>query len=126
MKQLWAAVALLAIMILAFAWNGSRLSSLIEPQQEALDEAVLAAKAGQWEKTEALTHQVASHWKESISYLHLVQSHRDVDEITILLEESIEYAKSRNASTYCAINARIQGLMDGIEKLERFSAENLI
>lgn len=126
MKHLWAAVALLGLMILVFSWNGSRLSSLIEPQQEILDLAAQAAKSEQWEKAEALTRQAADNWKESIPYLHLVQSHRDVDEITILLEEAMEYAESRNVSTYCAINARIQGLLNGIQKLEKFSAENLI
>ncbi len=126
MKHLWAAVALLGVMLLVFGWNGSRLNNLIEPQQETLDLAAQTAKAGEWEKTESLTRKVATRWKESISYLHLVQSHRDVDEITILLEESMEYAKNQNVSTYCAINARIQGLMEGIRRMEKFSVENLM
>lgn len=126
MKQLWSAVILLAVMVLALGWNGSRLNGLIEPQQDTLDMAVLAAKSGAWEQAEELTRRVSHDWKDNISYLHFVQSHRDVDEITILLEESMEYAKSQNVSTYCAMNARIQGLMEGICKLETFSAENLI
>ena len=73
-----------------------------------------------------LTQRVAQRWKDNIFYLHLVQSHRDVDEITILLEESIEYAENQNLRTYCAMNDRIQGLMEGIRKLEKFSAENLM
>ncbi|MBR5534050.1 MAG: DUF4363 family protein [Ruminiclostridium sp.] len=126
MKHLWAAVAVLAIMLLVFSWNGARLTNLIEPQQDTLDLAVQAARTGEWEQTEKLTQQVADHWKDSISYLHLVQSHRDVDEVTILLEESLEYAQTQNISTYCAINARIQGLMDGIRMMEKFSFENLM
>lgn len=126
MKHLWAAVVLLGAMILLFAWNGSRLESLIAPQQEALDVAARAAKAGEWGEAVKLTQNVEEQWKERIHYLHLVQSHRDVDEITILLEESMEYAESQSASTYCAINARIQGLMEGIQKMERFSIENLM
>ena len=126
MKHLWAAVTLLGVMVLFFAWNGSRLGCWIDPQQEDLDLAVQAAKAGEWGKAEKLTQKVEEKWKESIHYLHLVQSHRDVDEITILLEESMEYAESRSVSTYCAINARIQGLMEGIQKMEQFSIENLM
>ena len=126
MKHLWAAAALLGVMILGFAWNGSRLGCLIDPQQETLDLAIQAAKAGEWRQAEELTLNVEEKWKDSIHYLHLVQSHRDVDEITILLEESMEYAESQSVSTYCAINARIQGLMEGIQKMEKFSIENLV
>ena len=126
MKHLWTAVALLTMMILGFGWNSSHLSSLIEPQQETLDAAILAAKAGEWERAEDLTRQAEKGWKESLFYLHLVQSHRDVDEITILLEESKEYAESQNVSTYCAMNTRIQGLMEGMRKMEQFSPENLM
>ena len=126
MKHLWTAVALLTAMILVFYWNGARLNGLVQPQQEVLDTASQAAKAGQWEMAHELTQRVAQKWKDNIFYLHLVQSHRDVDEITILLEESIEYAENQNLSTYCAMNDRIQGLMEGIRKLEKFSAENLM
>lgn len=126
MKHLWTAVALLTAMILVFYWNGARLNDLVQPQQEVLDTASQAAKAGQWEMAHELTQRVAQRWKDNIFYLHLVQSHRDVDEITILLEESIEYAENQNLSTYCAMNDRIQGLMEGIRKLEKFSAENLM
>lgn len=126
MKQLWAAAAFLTVMVLFFSWNGSHLTQLVEPQQDALDMAVQAAKSGEWGQAEKLTQQVTDTWKESLFYLHLVQSHRDVDEITILLEESMEYANSQNVSTYCAMNTRIQGLMEGIRKMEKFSAENLM
>jgi TRAP-type C4-dicarboxylate transport system substrate-binding protein len=66
MKHLWTAVALLTAMILVFYWNGARLNGLVQPQQEVLDTASQAAKAGQWEMAHELTQRVAQRWKDNI------------------------------------------------------------
>ncbi|MBR3753042.1 MAG: DUF4363 family protein [Ruminiclostridium sp.] len=126
MKQLWSAVILLAVMSLLLTWNGGHITERIQPFQENLDQAVLAAKAGDWNRTEELTRQVQQAWKEGLSYLYLVQSHRDVDEITILLEEALEYTESQSTNTYSAVNVRIQGLMEGLVRIESLSVSNLL
>ena len=126
MKQLWSAVLLLAGMVVLLAWNGHHIMSEIQPLQQSLDEAVFAAKAGEWEQAEDLTKQVRDNWKGKLPYLYLVQSHRDVDEITILLDESLEYTASQTTNTYAAVNARIQGLMEGIHRIETLSISTLM
>ena len=126
MKQLWSAVLLLAGMVVLLAWNGHHIMSEIQPLQQSLDEAVFAAKAGEWEQAEDLTKQVRDNWKGKLPYLYLVQSHRDVDEITILLDESLEYTASQTTNTYAAVNARIQGLMEGIHRIETVSISTLM
>jgi len=125
-KQLWSAVLLLAGMVVLLAWNGHHIMSEIQPLQQSLDEAVFAAKAGEWEQAEDLTKQVRDNWKGKLPYLYLVQSHRDVDEITILLDESLEYTASQTTNTYAAVNARIQGLMEGIHRIETLSISTLM
>ena len=126
MKQLWSAVLLLAGMVVLLAWNGHHIMSEIQPLQQSLDEAVFAAKAGEWDQAEDLTKQVRDNWKGTLPYLYLVQSHRDVDEITILLDESLEYTASQTTNTYAAVNARIQGLMEGIHRIETVSISTLM
>ena len=126
MKQLWSAVLLLAGMVVLLAWNGHHIMSEIQPLQQSLDEAVFAAKAGEWDQAEDLTKQVRDNWKGKLPYLYLVQSHRDVDEITILLDESLEYTASQTTNTYAAVNARIQGLMEGIHRIETVSISTLM
>ena len=126
MKQLWSAVLLLAGMVVLLAWNGHHIMSEIQPLQQSLDEAVFAAKAGEWDQAEDLTKQVRDNWKGKLPYLYLVQSHRDVDEITILLDESLEYTASQTTNTYAAVNARIQGLMEGIRRIETLSISTLM
>ena len=126
MKQLWSAVLLLAGMVVLLAWNGLHITREIQPLQQSLDEAVFAAKAGEWEQAEDLTKQVRDSWKGKLPYLYLVQSHRDVDEITILLDESLEYTASQTTNTYAAVNARIQGLMEGIHRIETVSISTLM
>lgn len=126
MKQLWSAVLLLAGMVALLAWNGLHITREIQPLQQSLDEAVFAAKAGEWEQAEDLTKQVRDSWKGKLPYLYLVQSHRDVDEITILLDESLEYTASQTTNTYAAVNARIQGLMEGIHRIETLSISTLM
>ena len=126
MKQLWSAVLLLAGMVVLLAWNGHHIMSEIQPLQQSLDEAVFAAKAGEWDQAEDLTKQVRDSWKGKLPYLYLVQSHRDVDEITILLDESLEYTASQTTNTYAAVNARIQGLMEGIRRIETLSISTLM
>ena len=126
MKQLWSAVLLLAGMVVLLAWNGFHIMCEIQPLQQSLDEAVFAAKAGEWEQAEDLTKQVRNNWKGKLPYLYLVQSHRDVDEITILLDESLEYVASQTTNTYAAVNARIQGLMEGIRRIETLSISTLM
>lgn len=117
---------LLAGMVVLLAWNGLHITREIQPLQQRLDEAVFAAKAGEWEQAEDLTKQVRDSWKGKLPYLYLVQSHRDVDEITILLDESLEYTASQTTNTYAAVNARIQGLMEGIRRIETVSISTLM
>lgn len=126
MKQLWSAVILLGVMILLLAWNSHHLTCLIQAFQQDLDQAAQAVQQEDWKRAEELTRKVSNQWREAVSYFYLVQSHRDIDEVSVLLEESLAYVSTESARTYSALNARIQGAMEGICRMERFSLGNLI
>ena len=100
MKQLWLAILIMVGMTALLAWNGAHLRGEIHPLQQELDRAVLAAKEEDWPQAEHLTREIYAKWKGQVQKLYLFQSHREVDEITILFEESLEYAVSQNTAEW--------------------------
>ena len=125
MKHLWISLALLLWVTLLLLGNARHLTHLVQPMQEALTEASQAALQEDWDQAQALSQNALDHWEGSAGYLHMVQCHTDVDEVSVLLRESQSHLRARDTGSYTAANTRIIGVLEGIRTLEQVSLSNL-
>lgn len=125
MRQLWISVAILAAMILLLAWNTTHVREITGNMIDALTQAAEAAQAEDWERAGELTKQVQDQWEKDLNYLRYVQTHADIDEVTVLLREVAGFLTDQDVGEYTATNVRIIAKLEVIQGLEEISAGNL-
>lgn len=125
MRHLWISAAILAGMVLLLSWNGNRLERIAEPICEELTLAAEAVRAGEWEQAETHTLTAKEQWQTQTGVLRYVQCHADLEEISVLLEESAAFLASRDMGAYLAGNAKLLGALQGLCEMEKLSAGNL-
>ncbi|MDY3014240.1 MAG: DUF4363 family protein [Evtepia sp.] len=125
MKHLWISLALLLGVTLLLLANANKLTHLVQPMQQTLIRASQAAGQEDWDQAKALSQKALTLWENSASYLHLVQCHTDVDQVSILLRESQVFLQYRDPCGYAAANTQIIGALEDIRTLEHLSLGNL-
>lgn len=125
MKHLWISLALLLGVTLLLLANANKLTHLVQPMQQTLDQASQAASQEDWDQAKALSQKALAFWEDSTDYLHMVQCHTDVDQVSILLRESQVFLQYRDPCSYAAANTQIIGVLEDIRTLEHLSLSNL-
>lgn len=126
MRQFWVSLAILLTMVAALFGNGWYLKTCIQPMQADLARAAEAAKIENWELAEALSAQVQHTWQEKTAFFQMVQSHRDVGEISCYLEQANEYLACQKLGEYMAAVIWAEGAMEGICHMESIRVGNLL
>lgn len=125
MRQLWFSVAILAGMILLLNWNGVYLEKITQPVRQEIAWAAEAVQAGEWEQADAHVQKAKKQWQAHGDYLRYVQCHADLEEVSVLLEESEAFLSTRETGAYLSRSAKLLGAMDELCELERLSLGNL-
>lgn len=125
MRHLWVSVAILAGMVLLLSWNGSRLEQFAEPVCQEVTLAAQAVREGEWTQAESHTRTAKELWQARTGTLRYVQCHADLEEVSVLLEESEAFLISREPGEYLSRNAKLLGALQGLCEMEKLSAGNL-
>lgn len=125
MKQLWLSVGILAAMVFLLHWNGEHLMELSQPLCEQISLATQAAREGEWEKAEQHTSAAQEQWEQHTGYLRFVQCHANLENISVLLEESKAFLHCRETGSYLAVNEQLLGAIEELSELESLTAGNL-
>lgn len=125
MKQLWIAVAILALMAGLLAANTHYLSHFLTPLSQSLAQASDAALEGDWQTAQENTQRIRAQWEKHDRYLHMVQNHLEVDAISKLLTEAEQCLADRRGKDYAAVSATLADALTHLDEMERLSAENL-
>lgn len=125
MRQLWISLVILGTMVLLLAWNTVHVREITETMIQDLTQATQAAQEGSWPQAEALTKQAQDRWQQAVNYLRYVQTHEDIDEVTVLLREVTGFLTDQDLGEYTATNVRITAKLEVIRDLEEISPGNL-
>lgn len=125
MRPLWVASAILVAMLALMSLNARWLQHIMEPLTEEITQATQAAWEGEWSEAESISLRVQKMWDARVPVLCLFQSHKEVNEIALLLDESLVFLACRNLDDYTAMNTRARGGMETMMGMERFSIRNL-
>lgn len=126
MRHLWISLALLAAMSALLLYSSIRIVKMTEPMTDLLLQATAAAEEEDWSGAKELSTQVRARWENQETFLRLVLSHDDLDEIALLLREADQYMRCQDVSSYTASNMRVVGILVRMRAAEKFSAENLL
>ncbi len=126
MRQLWAAVVILAGMLALLAWNGVVLQQQLQPLAEGLRQAAAAAQQEDWDQAAALTQSLEAQWQGQVSYLQVIHAHTRIDQVALAFLELKGALACRAAEDYTAAALRIAGTLEAMVCLERLSVGNLL
>ncbi|HIY32819.1 MAG TPA: DUF4363 family protein [Candidatus Evtepia faecavium] len=126
MRQLWAAVVILAGMLALLAWNGVVLQRQLQPLAEELRQAAAAAQQEDWDQAAALTLSLETQWQGQVPYLQVIHAHTRIDQVALAFLELKGALACRAAEDYTAAALRIAGTLEAMVCLERLSVGNLL
>ena len=95
MKRLWAASALLAVLLGAALVNAWYSRSFTEKMAQELEQACQMARDDDWEGARRLTWAVYQDWQGKHFYLHTVMRHGDTDQILRSFQGVLQYCSWR-------------------------------
>lgn len=125
MKPLWVAVSLFFLLLLLLGFEANWLDSTTKPLAQDIRQAAQAAEVQDWPQAEALTHQVQDRWKTQVPILLLLKTHRDIQEISLLLEESLVLLESQSWDDYAVVSLQLRHALEGLGEIEQLCWGNL-
>ena len=126
MKRLWAAVAVLILLLASAILTGRWTQSVTEDLIVQLQSAQELTREDDWEQALEITEQVMQKWQSQNLPLHALLRHTETDEIWLSLQAVIEYLKLQEMDQYAAANAQLVTQLELLAEMERPSLENVL
>lgn len=126
MKRLWIGIGLLAVILVLGFWSTDRLTQIHTEISEMVMDSGDAARAGQWDRADALAREVKEKWENGWGTSASLADHTVLDEIEGLFAQAEVYRESRRAADYAAICARLAAAVDAIQEAHQISWWNLL
>ena len=125
MRQFWAGVLLLGLMVGLLFWNMAWVQGLAAPMAEDLSQGAAAVQAGDWDQAADRTRQALERWQANQSRLRVVRLHGEIDELSILLQEMAGTLQTRETAAYLSAGRRAMEQVASLQRAEQISLENL-
>lgn len=125
MKPLRVAVSLFFLLLLLLGLEAHWLDSTTTPLARDIRQAAQAAEVQDWPQAEALTRQVQDRWQTKVPALLLLKTHRDIQEISLLLEEALVLLENQSRDDYAVVTLQLRHALEGLGAIERLRWGNL-
>lgn len=126
MKRLWAATALIGLLLAGSLANAWYSKSLTDGMEVLLRQAQALTEADRWSEAEALTQSVYDDWQDHHFYLHVTMRHSDTDVILRSFRAVLEYLKLQEPDQYNAANADLIAQLQLLSEMEQVSVTNIL
>lgn len=126
MKRLWAACAILLLLLSAALWNGWYVARFAQQAARQLEQAQEMAKQDRWEQADELTKTVFQQWNAKKFYFHAVMRHQDTDDILRTFCQVRQYIQLEEMDQYAAANADLAVQLRLLGEMESPSLENVL
>lgn len=126
MRRFWIGVGLLAVLLAAGMWTGSRMRRTHMPCVADLENAAACAMAEDWTAAGALSGRAKEGWQNSWHLSASMANHQRMDEIDALFEELEIYRAREETSAYCAGCMYLAELLRDLGESFRLSWWNLL
>ena len=125
MKRLWAAAAILAVLLGGTLWNAWYAERLTGGMIQQLKQAQERTAQGDWEGAAKLSEQAFQSWQDHEAYLHILMRHSDTDEILSSFRALEQYLALEETDQYTAANAELMTQLELLAEMEQPSLVNI-
>ena len=126
MKRLWAASALLVLLLAASLVNARYALSLTQSLAQPLEQAQQLAEEGDWTGARRLTRESYDRWNSRHFYLHSVLRHSDTDQILRSFRCVMQYLELEEMDQYAAANADLVSQLELLSEMEQATLVNVL
>lgn len=126
MKRLWAASALLAVLLGVSLLNAWYSKVFTEKMAQELEQACQMARDDDWEGARQLTWAVYQDWQGKHFYLHTVMRHGDTNQILRSFQGVLQYLQLEEMDQYAAANADLASQLRLLSEMEQASLVNIL
>ena len=126
MKRLWAAAAILAVLLGGTLWNAWYAERLTGGMIQRLERAQERTAQGNWEEASNLSHQAFQSWQDHEVYLHILMRHSDTDEILNSFRALEQYLALEETDQYTAANAELITQLELLAEMEQPSLVSIL
>lgn len=126
MKPFWIASLVLAATISLLLLSAQHLKTLVSPLEEQLLLAEQFARAEDWGSAIQLTREVEQALDKEKMYLHITLPHGELDQVYLLLSETLAYLEHQKIGEYSASNQLLMHRLAHLYEMESFTLQNIL
>ena len=126
MRRVWAAAALLLLLITAALWNAGALTRLAGQLTQDLSLTEQAVQADDWDKAAQLAGQALDRWDRHGFYLHITLRHGDLQDIQLELSRLQECVELQYADQCAASVSRLAAQLNQLSRSEQLTLRNVL
>ena len=126
MKHWLAPLLALALLLGASLWNARTVAQSVEDWCAALETALPAAEAEDWDTVRETLDRVYDAWDARQTYFHVMVEHAELDAAEALFAVSRSYAKSEDAAEFQANTADLLTQLTLLREMEAVSIRNIL
>ena len=126
MKQVWIGLGILAALLLGGIWMGNTLERAHEQQIRDLDQARVAAEAGNWNLAEAHLTRAKKEWDEKRNISGTLYRQDPLDQIDGLFVQLESSAAIRDRAGFCGNCALLARSLQNLPQSHSFHWRNLL
>lgn len=126
MKHWLAPLLALALLLGASLWNARTVAQSVEDWCAALETALPAAEAEDWDTVRETLDRVYDAWNARQTYFHVMVEHSELDAAEALFAVSRSYAESEEAAEFRANIADLLTQLTLLREMEAVSIRNIL
>ena len=126
MKRLWAACAILLLLLAVSLYSGRAINRLTSDCIQQLTAAQQLATQDDWPQARAITQQVFQNWQEHSFSLHALLRHAEADQILISFRTVEQYLQLEEMDQYAAANITLITQLELLSETEQATLENVL
>ncbi len=126
MKRLFAALAILILLLCSSLYTGHRVSQLADSCIQQLRSAQQLATQNDWAQASSITQQAYQTWQDHDFSLHALMRHDDTDQILLSFRAVEQYLQLEEMDQYAAANATLITQLELLAEMEQPTVENVL
>lgn len=126
MKRLWAAIALLSLILMGSLLNARSIVRITDSLTQQMEQAQELVQAGHWDQALLCSRQAHQLWEQNYFYLHVVIRHSELDQIACGFDRVQLALVQQDWNQYISAKTDLTAQLSFMRDMERPSLVNIL